>query len=139
MSCKNNNRYDTSRCSHTYYFCYAQIALIHTELHNLNCRRQLNIYSQYVREYSTAQNICTPRSRVGCIYISISIYLTTIQRTLVKNRLSKDGPALGPRRSTCLEIRLTRMFILISCVVIHLITCEFVGYLLGKRSRPPPL
>jgi hypothetical protein len=35
-------------------------------------------------------------------------------------------------RSACPEIRLTRMFILISCVVIHLITCEFVGYLLGK-------
>ena len=35
-------------------------------------------------------------------------------------------------RSACPEIRLTRMFILISCVVIHLITWEFVGYLLGK-------
>jgi hypothetical protein len=27
---------------------------------------------------------------------------------------------------------LTRMFILISCMAIHLITWEFVGYLLGK-------
>jgi hypothetical protein len=43
-----------------------------------------------------------------------------------------DGPTLRPGRSACPEIRLTRMFILISCVVIHLITWEFVGYLLGK-------
>jgi hypothetical protein len=39
---------------------------------------------------------------------------------------------LRPERSACPEIRLTRMFILILCVVIHLITWEFVGYLLGK-------
>jgi hypothetical protein len=31
------------------------------------------------------------------------------------------------------------MFILISCVVIHLITCEFVGYLLGKGADLPPI
>jgi hypothetical protein len=43
-----------------------------------------------------------------------------------------NGPALGPGRSACPEIRLTRMFILISYAVIHLITWEFVGYLLGK-------
>jgi hypothetical protein len=43
-----------------------------------------------------------------------------------------DCPALGPGRSACPEIRLTQMFILISCVVIHLITWKFVGYLLGK-------
>jgi hypothetical protein len=38
-----------------------------------------------------------------------------------------DGPALGPGQSVCPEIRLTQMFILISCVVIHLITWKLLA------------
>jgi hypothetical protein len=38
-----------------------------------------------------------------------------------------DGSALGPGQSVCPAIRLTRVIILISCVVIHLITWELLA------------
>jgi hypothetical protein len=53
--------------------------------------------------------------------------------------MSGRSGSYGPGRSACPEIRLTRMFILISCVVIHIITWEFVGYLLGKGPDLPPI
>jgi hypothetical protein len=37
-----------------------------------------------------------------------------------------DGLTLGPGQSAYPVIRLSRMIILISCVIIHLITCEFL-------------
>jgi hypothetical protein len=44
---------------------------------------------------------------------------------------------LGPIQSACPAIRLTRVFILILCVVIHLITWELLAS--RNRPRPPPL